>query len=74
MTKLPLTPNLMLVLALTVALAGCASPQRLQPFTPETRTTPSLATLPLPPEPVVAAVYDFPDMTGQHRETEAGAR
>lgn len=73
MTKLQPTPNLMLVLALTVALAGCASPQRLQPFTPETRTTPSLATLPLPPEPVVAAVYDFPDMTGQHRETEAGA-
>ena len=72
MLRLRLPPGLMLALALLLTLGGCTS-QRVQPFNPDTPTTADLAALPLPAEPIVAAVYDFPDMTGQHRETQAGA-
>ena len=70
--KMCFQPGLMLAMVLAMTLVGCTS-QRVQPFISDTTTTPDLAALPIPQKPIVAAVYDFPDMTGQHRETQAGA-
>lgn len=71
MLRSRLRSGAVLTLFLGLAVAGCATPNA-QPYDSDTQTTPDLASLPLPPQPIVAAVYDFPDMTGQHRETQGG--
>ncbi len=61
---------------LTISITGCAGlppPETRAPFTPSaTPSLDALKTLPPPSRTIVAAVYDFPDLTGQHRETESG--
>lgn len=63
-------------LVLALSLTGCAGlppPETRAPFTPvATPSLDALKTLPPPSRTIVAAVYDFPDLTGQHRETESG--
>ncbi|MCL7942304.1 curli production assembly/transport protein CsgG [Halomonas sp. ATCH28] len=53
------------------SVTGCTA-SRMQPFTPQGAEQPDLRALPPPQTKVVVAVYDFPDLTGQHRETETG--
>lgn len=70
--RLSLAPlHCVIVLLMALVLAGCAG-QRMQPYAPAPREQPDLGALPAPQAKVVAAVYDFPDMTGQHRQTETG--
>lgn len=66
------------IAALPLLAGGCAydiageiDDPMSQPATlvPATRTTPALATLPPPARKLDVAVYDFPDLTGQHKST-----
>ncbi len=69
--------NVLIVGGLTSVLAGCSAtmPKALV-SEPELRTITSqnatLRALPPPPKPIVVAVYDFPDLTGQFSETATG--
>ena len=59
--------TLMLLLTLN---AGCA---RYQPFEYDPgQTSDVLADVPRPHQPIFVAVYGFPDLTGQHRQTPSG--
>lgn len=63
----------MLLLSLVMVfllLGGCV---RLQPYPPEPSAKSfRLHDLPAPSQQIVVAVYDFPDLTGQHRQTASG--
>jgi curli production assembly/transport component CsgG len=58
---------------LAVSLTACAH-KPFQGGEPqlalETKTERSLHELPPPPEPIIVAVYDFPDLTGQHKPNQ----
>ncbi|TPK53844.1 curlin [Mesorhizobium sp. B2-4-9] len=60
--------------ALVSVLGGCqAVPTEgvLQPvYTPVTKQSHSLRTIPAPSKRITVAVYDFPDLTGQYKERE----
>jgi len=60
--------------AVVALLSGCqAVPMAglLQPvYTPVTKQSHSLRTLPAPAKRITVAVYDFPDLTGQYKERE----
>lgn len=60
--------------ALVFMLGGCvAVPTEgvLQPvYTPVTKQSHSLRTIPAPAKRITVAVYDFPDLTGQYKERE----
>ena len=60
--------------AVVAVLSGCqAVPMEgvLQPvYTPVTKQSHSLRTIPAPSKRITVAVYDFPDLTGQYKERE----
>lgn len=62
------------ICALASVLGGCqAVPVEgvLQPvYTPVTKQSNSLRTIPAPAKRITVAVYDFPDLTGQYKERE----
>lgn len=59
---------------LAAALSGCQSAPddglAVPSLTPITKPALTLRTLPAPTERIAVAVYDFPDLTGQYKDTE----
>ncbi len=66
--------RLLLVVLASISLAACSTtPERLRSDAPLPAATGiALEDVPPPANEIVAAVYAFPDLTGQYRETEAG--
>lgn len=60
------------VLAAGIIISGCSPLPKLYPQE-QPSNLPALTELPPPQQKIVAAVYDFPDLTGQYRHTPAGA-
>ena len=69
----------LLALAVLGALAGCAAGTASDPLSPpaefvaETKSTEPLREVPPPARPLDIAVYEFPDLTGQHKPNESFA-
>jgi len=63
-------------LAFAILLAGCATGEVLDPLAkapevgPVTATALDLGRLPATERPVTISLFDFPDLTGQHRQSE----
>lgn len=63
--------RLLLPLALSLLLTACGVLPRTQPSAPAPSPAPALRALPPPEHKVAAAVYSFPDRTGQYRTSRA---
>lgn len=70
----PFFAHILIMLMLMVMLSsGACTQHRLSPFeTPENQSRELLSEIPRPEKPITAAVYSFPDKTGQFRQTQSG--